>query len=218
MTLIKFETIPVKENHEPLVDLSQYDFVIDPQYYKNGLSKDQRIFLRKGMVEKLLEIQEKLKDYKFKIWDGYRSREVQNNIYQDFKAKLRKDNPKWDAAKLNREVGKFVTSADDHSRIPPHATGGAVDLTLVDLEGNEVDMGTGFDFFGEESQSLYFERNNNDGKVRNNRRTLRNVMVEAGFRSDDDEWWHFDYGNQIWAKHYGKPKAMYGEKTNIKGV
>ena len=72
-------------------------------------------------------------------------------------------------------------------------------------------MGTEFDHFGPESAALYYEENDIDEQVRANRGRIRELMLEAGFRQDDDEWWHFDYGNQIWAAATDRPYALYGD-------
>lgn len=214
MTSVKFEFIQVKESNEPLVNLEKYNFILEPSYFNQKLSSDKKIFLRKSVAEKLNRIQNKLKKYKFKIWDGYRSREVQNNIYKKFWHELRNKNPGWNEKKLDQEVSVFVTNPNDQKRIPPHATGGAVDLTLVDENNIELNMGTSFDYFGKESASLYFENNNLNKQIKNNRKLLRKAMLEEEFRMDEDEWWHFDYGNQIWAVKQNKPFAIYGEVKN----
>lgn len=211
MTLVSFESIEIKESNEPLVDLANFDFILEPFYFKQGLSPSDKMFLREGIAKKLQEIQKNLKTYKFKIWDGFRPREVQNNIYKKFWAELKQNHPEWDDKTLAQEVGKFVTNANDPNRIPPHATGGAVDLTLVDLLGKELDMGTEFDHFGPQAAALYFEQNQISENIKNNRKLLREAMQTANFRADDDEWWHFDYGNQLWASSLNKPTAIYGE-------
>lgn len=72
-------------------------------------------------------------------------------------------------------------------------------------------MGTAFDSFSPEAASLYYETNAANDGIRNNRRLLRQALLKAGFRADDDEWWHFDYGNQIWASALGRRQALYGE-------
>ncbi|MEU7836106.1 M15 family metallopeptidase [Nonomuraea sp. NPDC049129] len=95
--------------------------------------------------------------------------------------------------------------------MPHSATGGAVDLTLVDAYRRELDMGTPYDHFGPESAALYFEDNAWNTIARSNRRILRDAMTGAGFRCDADEWWHFDFGNQIWAAHFSASVARYGE-------
>lgn len=220
MTLLQYEHIEIRDTGEPLVDLSNFDFLLEPSYYNRGLSKNSRIYIRKTIAEKLQRIQKMLGIYKFKIWDGWRPREVQHNIYMDHWGKLKNDHSEWEEDRLKEEVGKFVTIATDPNRIPIHATGGSIDLTLVDSSENELDMGTGFDHFGPEAASLFYEENDNVSQIRENRKLLRKKMSAEDFRYDDDEWWHFDYGNQLWAAVLGKPHAIYGEyiDTGSKGA
>ncbi|HEY4512444.1 MAG TPA: M15 family metallopeptidase [Candidatus Paceibacterota bacterium] len=211
MTLLHYESIPINESCEPLVDLGEYDFVLEPVYFKQGLSDDQKMYLRKSVADKLLKIQEKLGGYKFKIWDGWRSRKVQNSIYEKYWNDLKEKHPDWNDEKLRNEVGIFVTDAKNPNKIPPHATGSTVDLTLVDENGNELDMGTVFDHFGPEAASYYFEENNVSEQVKKNRKILRDAMTSENFSIDKDEWWHFDFDNQKWAKELGKCEASFGE-------
>ena len=79
-----------------------------------------------------------------------------------------------------------------------HSTGGAVDLTIVDPEGRELDMGTGFDDFSDAANTAYFEKNGSQ-EIRDNRRLLYNVMLAAGFTNYPSEWWHYDFGDRFWA-------------------
>lgn len=211
MTLVKFESIPIRECGEPLVDLSKYDFVLDPVYFNQGLSTEPRMFLRKSIADKLAKIQKELRNYKFKIWDGFRPRTVQQAIYESHWKKLHAANPDWDKERLIQEVGIFVTAPNDPNRIPPHATGSTVDLTLVDLDGKELDMGTVFDHFGPEAASMYFEEDGKNEIAKINRKILREAMRKNDFNIDKDEWWHFDYGNQKWALELGRSKAIFGE-------
>lgn len=211
MANLSYESIPIQDNGDPLVDLSAYPFILEPQYYNRGLSGSPRLFARKGVAEKLVGIQNKLHKMVFKIWDPWRSREVQNNIYQTFWRELQTEHPDWDDEKLREEVGIFASDANDPHTIPPHATGGAVDLTLVDSDGRELNMGTGFDHFGPEAQISYFDDTKPVAEVSANRRLLREAMLEEDFSYYDDEWWHFDYGNQFWAAFKGYEVAIYGE-------
>jgi D-alanyl-D-alanine dipeptidase len=211
MTLVKFEDIPIQECGEELVDLAEYDFVLEPAYYQQDLSPEPRMFLRKSVAEKLSDIQKTLDGYTFKIWDGFRPRSVQQAIYEEFWKELSKAHPDWNEEKLKMEVGVFVTLPNNPNRIPPHATGSSVDLTLIDDRGNELDMGTPFDFFGPEAAPLYFEEQHIDEVVAKNRKILREVMLSAGFSGDNEEWWHFDYKNQKWAAELGYTAAIYGE-------
>jgi zinc D-Ala-D-Ala dipeptidase len=78
--------------------------------------------------------------YRIKIWDIYRPRAVQGAIYNKFQTELEEKNPSWDIDRLYLEVGKFVSPPYQTERIPPHVTGGAVDITLTDSDGNDLDM------------------------------------------------------------------------------
>lgn len=217
MTNLVFENIKISENHDPMVNLEDYPFILAPMYYEWKLSDTPNLWVRKTIADKLLEVQNKhmaQQGRKFKIWDPWRSRVVQNNIYQKFWNELQDDHPEWDEETLRHEVGVFVTKADDSNRIPPHATGGSIDLTVVEADGSEVNFGTGFDHFGPEAATDYFEKNDGNDAAGENRKWLHQIMTDAGFETDQDEWWHFDYGNQKWAVQSGQPEACYGEVIN----
>ncbi len=217
MTNLVFENIKISENYDPMVDLKNYPFVLAPMYFDWGLSKFSDLWVRKEIADKLQAVQEKHLDSlgkKFKIWDPWRSRVVQDNIYQKFWQEMALKNPEWGEERLAQEVGVFVTKADDKNRIPPHATGGAIDLTVVEEDGAEVDFGTMFDHFGSEAATNYFENNDKNNVARDNRRWFHKIMIEEGFETDHDEWWHFDFGNQKWAVQSNKLEAFYGEVTN----
>jgi D-alanyl-D-alanine dipeptidase len=215
MSVLRFHHIPIEESEEPLVDLDEYGFILEPVYYNNGLSDTPKMYLRKTVVERLATASHELAPLKFKIWDGWRPREVQHKIYTKYWKRIAAEHPDWTDAQIRAQVGIFVTIAADLNRIPFHSTGGAVDLTLVDESGAEIDMGTGFDHFGPEAAALHFENDGANQRTRDNRRILRKALTEVEFRYDADEWWHFDYGNQIWAAAYTKPKAIYSEVKSV---
>lgn len=215
LNLDDYQSIQIKENNEPLVDLNLSNFLLEPAYFNQGFSTEERIFLRKEVVKKLTLIQKGLQLYKFKIWDGFRPRSVQNKIYKEFWRDLKDKNPEWNDGRLAIETRVFASNGEDFSKIPPHVTGGAVDLTLVDFNGKELEMGSVFDHLGPESHSLYFEKSSLNIVARENRRLLREAMLAGGFSCYADEWWHFDYGNQWWAANLDKPSALYGEVSEV---
>lgn len=201
--------IEIKENHDPLVDLAGYPFVLSPVYYQQGLSDNASILLRRAVADKLLHLQkERLEGLSFKIWDGYRPKDVQQNLFDRAYADLKTANPDWDDEKLYGETSIFVAPADKTDRVPPHATGGAVDLTLVDESGEELDMGTGFDHFGPEAA---FESESISMTARENRTFLRTALESQDFAPYMHEWWHFDFGNQRWAACSNHNTAFYGD-------
>lgn len=94
---------------------------------------------------------------------------------------------------------------------PVHTSGGAVDVTLLDYNGKEINMGTEFDEMVSAAQTDYYE-NLEDEEIKMNRRILYNAMISAGFTNLPSEWWHYDYGNRFWAFYKKKPiiyRAVY---------
>jgi len=71
-----------------------------------------------------------------------------------------------------------------------HSRGAAVDLTLVDKNGKELDMGTPYDFFGKEAHT---DNTNLPATVLVNRRLLSDALEAAGFKGIRTEWWHFSF-------------------------
>ncbi len=80
-----------------------------------------------------------------------------------------------------------------------HSRGSTVDLTLTDAAGNELDMGTVFDFFGPQSWPQYASLS---PQQRANRDTLQRVMQRHGFAGVKEEWWHFTLQNEPYPDRY----------------
>lgn len=81
-----------------------------------------------------------------------------------------------------------------------HSFGMAVDVTLRDAQGRELDLGTPFDDLTERSHPALEDRFLAEGALSAesvaNRRLLREVMLEAGWQGIRHEWWHFDAGDR----------------------
>lgn len=88
----------------------------------------------------------------------------------------------------------YIASKSGHTR------GSTVDLTIIDLTTNkELDMGSPYDFFGEESHPFY---KNITKKQKENRMYLREIMLLNGFIPYNNEWWHFTLNNEPFPKTY----------------
>ena len=202
---------------EPLTEVK--DFVYEPYYYNLKLKGSQnKCFMRKGVYEKLKLAESYLPEgYRFKIYDAWRPFEVQLALYNDYREKLCEENPKLSSDELDCLVKQFVSlPLMDEFAGPVHATGGAVDLTVIDKYGNEIDMGTYFDYFRDMANTDYFERHNLNDEIRNNRRMLYGAMTKAGFTNLPTEWWHYDYGNKFYAYYTGEAaiyKCSFNQKT-----
>lgn len=161
-----------------LKDYSQ-DFVYDMKYATEDNFLEAKVYdcaecyLRLKTVKALIEANKSfmMQGYKIKLLDCYRPLDIQKRMWKIV------SNPKYVA---------------DPSKGSIHNRGGAVDITLVDLEGNELDMGTKFDYFGEEASHSY---TNLDKKVIQNRKILRETMQKHNFKIFDSEWWHYNLSN-----------------------
>lgn len=109
------------------------------------------------------------KGYRIKIYDCYRPLDVQKKMFEKV------PNPMYVA---------------DPAKGSIHNRGGAVDITLVTLDGKEVPMGTDHDHFGEEAHIDYTDLPQD---ILNNRKLLQDGMKQFGFDVLSSEWWHFDH-------------------------
>lgn len=208
------------ENIVPLSELLPERILIEPKYFLLGIEGSMKeSFVRETIVEMLLKALNLLPaNYKFVIWDAWRSIETQRLIFNSYKGKIRDEDPTLTEEELVNIVQKYVSLPYlDETCPPPHCTGGAVDLSIVVNSGNYVDMGTSYDDFSNKACTRYFEEKMEKGEflsddemaILNNRRLLFHTLTEVGFTNYSEEWWHYDYGNQFWAKSKGT-NAFYG--------
>ena len=88
----------------------------------------------------------------------------------------------------------YIASKSGHTR------GSTVDLTIIDLNnGKELDMGTIYDYFGEES---WIDSTGLTFHQKQNRLLLQSVMKKYGFKSLKEEWWHFTLSNERFPNKY----------------
>lgn len=108
------------------------------------------------------------KGVKIKFYDCYRPNSVQYKMWEIV------PNPQYVANPVKGSI---------------HNKGGAVDITLVTLEGEELDMGTDFDFFGKRA---YHDNFDLPEEILANRKLLKETMEKHGFWSTRTEWWHYN--------------------------
>jgi len=154
----------------------QSGVVLDIRYAtENNFTKKQiypcpRCFLRPVMADKILKLQSDIKrkyGMSLKLFDCYRPRPAQQKL--------------WDII----PDARYVTPPNKGSM---HNRGLAVDITLVDKDGNEMDMGTEYDFFGPEA---YTTNTTLPEEVLKNRKILTKLMEVHGLKGIRTEWWHF---------------------------
>ena len=211
-----------EESDECFVDIyafSDRSIKVCMQYAKDKLDSAIGIaYVRKSVAEKLLAAKKLLPEgYSFEILDAWRPYGVQLSLYNAYLAQIRKNMPPdITDAELQKKVCEFVSYPDKRKKISyVHSSGGAVDLTIVDADGNRLDMGSAFDEFSPKSYTMWFENNASDLTVRNNRRLLYNALCSCGFTNYPAEWWHYDFGDAFWS-FYTEKKAIYTSKFELK--
>jgi D-alanyl-D-alanine dipeptidase len=160
------------------VNLKDYsnDFIYDMKYARPDNFLKAKVYdcaecyLRLKTVKALVEANNAFmkKGYRIKLYDCYRPLTIQKRMWTIV------SNPKYVA---------------DPAKGSIHNRGGAVDMTLVDPKGNELDMGTAFDFFGPEAAHGYSAL---PRQVIKNRKFLRKIMEQHHFKRFDSEWWHYN--------------------------
>ena len=165
-------------NDTTFVNIKDYssDFILDMKYattdnfLKTKVYDCESCFLRLKTINFLMEANREFmkKGYKIKLFDCYRPLDVQKKMWA---------------------IVPDANYVANPAKGSIHNRGGAVDITLVDENGVELDMGTTFDFFGIESSHDYrdFPR-----KILKNRRLLKKIMTRNNFESFDSEWWHYN--------------------------
>ncbi|MBE9142618.1 M15 family metallopeptidase [Planktothrix mougeotii] len=215
-----YQQITIQDCGEPLVKIPLEKFVVETPhgYQKLGApyhlsAVDSPYYLRQSVLERLLTAQLLLQDnypnWKILIFDAYRPVEVQQFMVDYSFNQLLKErglNQHSLSAEQHQsiltEVDQFWASPSlDPATPPPHSTGAALDITLVNETGKWLNMGSEIDEISPRSYPNYFE-NSSDPTEQNyhqNRQILSKVMKTAGFQQHPNEWWHFSWGDQLWA-------------------
>lgn len=135
-------------------------------------------YLRLATAKALLEAQKFLeeKGLGFKMFDCYRPQSAQYKLWRKV------PDPRY---------------VSPPSKGSMHSRGGALDLTIINLEtGEQLDMGTHYDYFG---RKAYWSNKNLPKQVLKNRQLLRSTLEKYGFKTVTTEWWHFSY-RRAWFK------------------
>ncbi|MGJ3245768.1 MAG: M15 family metallopeptidase [Elainellaceae cyanobacterium] len=219
-----YHRIPILECGESLVPISPDLFALEQPHPYEKLSAPygtkSPYFLRQGVLKQLTAAQAILQvmrpGWRIKIFDAYRPIAVQqfmvdytfNEIIRVQSLTVEQLTTTQRQTILEQVYQFWAAPSTNPMTPPPHSTGAAVDVTLVDEGGTDVDMGSPIDELSPRSFPDYFvsERAIADGvsksdrqKFHENRQLLNTVMTNVGFRRHPQEWWHFSLGDQMWA-------------------
>jgi D-alanyl-D-alanine dipeptidase len=202
---------------EPLVDVASRvapadRILVAPAYHAMGIpSAPNAIAVRSGVLDALREAAAQLPaGVGLLLWDGLRTLDTQLDLVEDFRSSL-------GGQVTDEEVEQYLALPPRSEELfraepPPHSTGGAIDLSLCELDGTPLDLGAGFDEFEEIAWLDHFEQADDDpsSPYRARRRILYWAMVGAGFAPYPWEYWHYELGTRVAAVFHGDPIARYG--------
>ncbi len=151
-------------------------YATEDNFVKEQMYACGRCFLRPRVARRVYRAHQllKKKGLGLKMFDCYRPRPIQQKL--------------WDKV----PNANYVTPPSKGSM---HNKGAAVDLTIVNADGDELYMGTEFDYFGKEGHHTYQDL---PKEVLANRRLLKSTMEEVGLAAIRTEWWHYSFKGQAY--------------------
>lgn len=170
ITPVDADTIMVRIRDLVPEILADVKYATTDNFTHKILYRSNELYARRAMALRLAVAQQRLNalGLQLKIFDAYRPLSVQRLM--------------WSLVPDER----YVANPEKGSR---HNRGAAVDLTICDAAGKELDMGSGYDEFTERAHMNY---GGCTPGQRHNRTLLHDVMKAAGFTVLDTEWWHYD--------------------------
>ncbi|MGI9017318.1 MAG: M15 family metallopeptidase [Euzebya sp.] len=196
----------IVECGEEMVDIRQ----ACPTVVVSSSQMDERwraAWVRRGIAERIGHAQDALPSgLRLLIIECYRPPAVQARYFADHLALVTAQHPSWSPQWQEQTAALHVAPP----RVAPHCAGAAVDLTLCDDAGHELDLGTPVNATPDQSDFRCFTRHPDiTGEARQNRDLLSGVMAAAGFVNYGPEWWHWSYGDRFWAFQVGAPSGCY---------
>ncbi len=199
--------VPIVECSEDLVDFLALcpDLLLDRPRYKYR----RETLLRRRAAEMLCDANRRLpRGYKLAIIEGWRPPYIQRRMYKTVWQMFAERHPDWSRAKLVLTVNRF-TAPLDRKVPPPHTTGGAIDLVLVEPDGKTADHCNPYDPL--DPAGFLTAAPGLSESAKETRRILAEALSPAGLTNYPSEYWHWSYGDQGWAYRGGHANALYGQ-------
>ncbi len=201
LPLQKIKSIIVIENNEPLVEIKETEKIKLDKTNKNLVPQ-----IRTGVLDLLIKASDNLPDeYKILVSTAFRPYEMQKRMWRKrllkmallHPIKMILNNKDW-----KKEAGRYTAPPGGSS----HQCGAALDVTLL-YKNSEIDMGSTQNDMGLKVHT--FSKEVSDAQ-KANRGLLYKIMTETGFANYPLEWWHYSYGDRMWAAYTEKSEAFYG--------
>lgn len=207
--------IPIRECGEPLLDIRRAGGIQFGPPPECPETEADYCLLRREVYRKLLRVQDSLPSpYRLRLYEGLRSHKVQSLLFDQEMQRVRARSPQLSPEAAHAEAALLVSPVvhwDGTVNIPPHSTGGAVDVEIVDDHGKVLDYGMEIREWSAVDPKLCapFCPSLTEA-ARHNRNQLAQLMECEDFAVYEHEWWHFSYGDQYWAYSKGHSFARYG--------
>ncbi len=137
------------------------------------------------------------------LYEAFRSRSRQRALWQPVFEQIKGENPGWTEDQVFWHTSNWVSPPDGFGS--GHQAGAAIDITLATSAGDELDMGAAIQTFG----PITMTDASVSGAVQERRDLLVETLTTQGLVNYPAEWWHFSYGDRLWAEVTGRTKAFY---------
>lgn len=189
--------VPILECGEELVAVES--LLQSPAYRTPDWTEAQpQILVRLGVEIRLRRAETALPEgFRLIVLDGWRTEAFQQELHSFY------------SSRDSTLEGGYVSDPSNEVYVPPHMTGGAVDITLG-WDGVPLSLGSDFDEFSPRSAARALEEGVPVEPDRSLRRLLSDRLTSVGFCPYPKEWWHYSYGDQVWAFNLDQ-SALYGK-------
>ena len=196
---------PIREDNTPLTSLkdSGLNLIFEP-----SIKKDYQYLVRMAVLEKIGRISRQLDDQHkvLIIRSSWRSFEHQEMLWANHFRLIQQEFPSKSQEEISIEVSNYIAPRTKSM----HSTGGAVDALIFDLKKNCVlDFGTNHGYKIDLNNKCYPYHPGISPKAKRNRKILIDLFESEDFVCDLIEYWHFDYGNAVWAIGKSEKFALF---------
>lgn len=185
--------LPRSFRQEKMVDVKK----MDKRKLLKFAPNTPNFYLRESVSQRLLQAAELFaqKGIYIKVHEMYRSLKKQTKEFKEINAEMKQRHAGKSPNFIWQKTTEFIA---DPKMLPPHCTGAAIDIELVDRKG-PLKMGTPVNAIDEKANLIATGLTKSEQL---NRQLLLSVMMSQGFAPLSAEWWHFSYGDRNWAAFY----------------
>jgi len=203
-----WESVVIKENNDLFIEIQETSRL------KIGLvakSYEPFFYVRKTIADKLYKVSEILPaGMNLVLIEGYRTLKAQQESWDGKFQKLKAENPSWTENQIEQQVRLVVAKP---TPLANHHCGGAVDVTLANSDGTLLDCGTPYPSVAMSAEwhkkfQMLSEEITDEQKA--NRKILRDAMETEDFVWYPGEWWHYCWGDRMWAVYSNQTECFYG--------